>query len=225
MGITRHEHWSMRDSPERPSRRCLPPAVPRRRRRTGTGLPPPSPTIAPMPSPPTEPEWLPRRALMLSQTGGITGQTNPRAQRPVESPSPLLPHDSSLAPGGRLQLLISPLSGLLEATLQTATASYLYQIQTAIRRPQLLPRSRSPSRTSRPPPMTSRCRQRADKGRRWAACDFVVMSMGAAPWLPPPARSPLPHQSAPRCRRWRKRTAMPGRDGRGHRDRVGALWR
>jgi hypothetical protein len=41
MGITRDEHWSMRDSPERPSRRCLLLAVPRRRRRTGTGLPPP----------------------------------------------------------------------------------------------------------------------------------------------------------------------------------------
>jgi hypothetical protein len=176
---------------------------------------------------------------------GNTGQTNPRAQHSVESPSPLLSIDSSLAPGGRLHLLISPLSGLLEATLfprglvgQSRTRDvpisirfrpqllpYLYKIQTAIRRPQLLPWSRSSSRTSRPPPMTSRCRRRADKGRRWVAGGIVVTSMGATPWLPPPARSPLPHQSAPRCRRWRKRTTMPRRDGHGHRDGVGELWR
>jgi hypothetical protein len=37
MGITRYMHWSMKDSPERPSQRCLPPTTPRGRRRTSTG--------------------------------------------------------------------------------------------------------------------------------------------------------------------------------------------
>lgn len=79
--------------------------------------------------------------------------------------------------------------------------------------------------------MTSCCRRIAGQGRRWAVGSFVVTIMGATPWLPP-------RQSAPRCRRWQnhlrkggprqlrrwgwtciawERTAMPGRDGRGHR--------
>ena len=88
MGTTRHERKSIQDSPERSPQSHLPPAAPPpitplvapgRCRRTGTGLPLASPTTAPMPSPPTEREWLPGHALMSPNSKAATSTTEPVA--------------------------------------------------------------------------------------------------------------------------------------------------